>query len=442
MAPYNLGMDPSMMGGDLSLAGYQSMSAMQNSLPQLNQERYADNFVRRQAIRQAFTGPGNRMTSPGVPRGGGGGQIAESFGGGMPNDNPDVSALNAQLQPYGLSEGHINPFMFFKDQNQDGSATWAGNHPKVAKAIEGAMLGAANTSQGNTIGENISNVARSVMSVPASYRQNQANQLQAPFDQASQLMKLGDDQANLKLKLAQAFHLQATGQAALDKPTKNYSGALYTSPSTGQVSGYNTVTNALDPVTGQPASDIQKVGGPTKPSAVLAPGVYPRGVTSTAQKATWDEYMQKGWDPTKQGMPMSDPGWNNALVKNTGRLAGASAGSGANARNNANQKAGALSQTDEANIANLKSQRDEASRRFAAADKLTPSEVRGRSEGTFSERLAGEKAERKAVLDRAQGQVDNAISGAGHGVNSTGTRTGGTSSKPKITIDGTKIIIQ
>ena len=432
----NYAMDPSMMGG-LDMAGYQAMSKLGQSLPRLNPERYADNYLQRSAVRQAFQGPGVRAGGVHPLRSTGGGMLSQIFSGGMPSDNPDVSALNVQLSPYGLSEGHINPFLFFQDQNTDGSPTWAGNHPKVAKAIEGAMLGAANTGSGNTIGENIANVARSVMSVPAAYRQNQAAQLQAPFDQASMLMKLQDDQSNRELKLAQAFHLRATGQAAMDKPTKSFSGQVYQDAKNrpyeiNQVDGSTRALDGSD--TPLELSGSTKVGTPAKPTT--SNGV-PKGINpgSAAGKA-WVKWSQEpGFDGT---FPSN---WGARVDAETARTAAAGGYGGEAAKKKAAQESGALSDTDKANIADLQKQRDEAFAHYK--EKLTPSDVRSRPEDGTTARLQAERAERKAALDKAEAALKAANSKATQGVAPSGARTGGaTGNRPKVIIEGNKVTIQ
>lgn len=418
-----------MMGGGAGAGNYAEMSMMpQTAMPRLNPERMMDNMVQRQAIRQGMYGPGTR------PRGGalarmysGAGAGMPGIGGGMdPSSMTDPSVANDALSPYGLQmPTHTNPFLFFNDQNKDGSPTWAGNHPKVAKAIEGAMIGAT-TPGGQTIGENISNVAKTVLGIPGMYRNSQAAQMQAPFDQAKMIGALQDDQINREYKLAEVFHLRATGQAALDKPAKSYSGALYTSPSTNQVSGYNTVTNTLEPVNGQPASDLTKIGGP---HASGSPSVYPKGVSTTAEKNVWTNYVQNAQKngQTAPTSPLDVPNWDARVRNESGALAKQTGAGGAGGRL---AGGGGVAKTDQDRLDSLKN--DATAAEAFAGKKLSPSDF-----GKESDPLAALQAERSrrqadAVAKRkAYNDATTQISGSNPNGKLNNGQNGG---RPKIKI--------
>lgn len=138
----------------------------------------------------------------------------------------DPTAANEALAPYGLQEPqHANPFVMFNDQSGLGA-----NHPKLARFIEGALMG-AQTPSGDTVGENIGNVARSVMNVPNAYRQNEMNQFMAPFQMAAPMAQLqgASDAHNLSQAHAAYFDSEAAknGQPQPDE--------------------YANITTALDP---------------------------------------------------------------------------------------------------------------------------------------------------------------------------------------------------
>jgi len=351
----------------MALGGSQAgdlMAAKISGLPHVNPTNYMTGYEQRSALRQALHPrvSGGRMArmvsgSMGMP----------SVGGGMdPSSVTDPSVANNALQPYGLQlPTHTNPFLFFNDQNQDGSPTWAGNHPKVAKAIEGAMIGAT-TPGGVTTGESISNVAKTVLGMPGMYKNSQAAQMQAPFDMASQINGLQKDQADMQVKLAQAYHMYATGSAALDKPVKNYGGQVY-QDSKNRPYQINTVTGAAEALDGK--SDPLELTGSTKigtPKSADS-NSYPKGVSTVGEKAAWNEYKANGFE----GDPRTDKNWNNRVMAWQGKNAAVTGFSGAAARGAGNQAAGGVSQADDKA---LKAAEDDAKvKESAAKEKLKPS---------------------------------------------------------------------
>lgn len=124
-------------------------------------------------------------------------------------DGFDPSMANEALAPYGLQEPqHTNPFIMFNDQSGLGAS-----HPKWARFIEGALMG-AQTPSGDTIGENIGNVARSVMNVPNAYRQNEMSQFMAPFQMAAPMAQLQQMQANTDMAKAHTAYFDAESKKA------------------------------------------------------------------------------------------------------------------------------------------------------------------------------------------------------------------------------------
>jgi hypothetical protein len=160
---------------------------------------YAQNYERRKSIRGSLYPPAmGRMPHRGVGSVNGP-NVVGNFG----IDQSQVDAADTALSPFGLhTPSHINPFLFFNDQHQDGSQTWAGNHPHVARALEGAMLG-TQVPGGDTIGENVSNVMRTIMGIPGLYRQNATAQVMAPFQEAHEIAGLQKTQAQIEAENAQ-----------------------------------------------------------------------------------------------------------------------------------------------------------------------------------------------------------------------------------------------
>lgn len=385
-----------------SIQQYNMMNMMPQAqgMPRINPERVADSMVMRSAIRQGMYGPGARPTGAGrMARIMGGAAGMPQLGGGLdPSSVTDPGVANDALSQYGMQlPTHTNPFLFFKDQNQDGSSTWAGNHPRVAKAIEGAMIGAT-TPGGATIGENISNVAKTVLGIPGMYRQNQAAQMQAPFDAAKQIAGLQDDQINMQTKLASAFHMYATGQAALDKPTKAYGGSVYQD---GNKRPYqiNTVTGKPEALDGRSDplqfDDSTKVGTPGKPAA---PGALPKGVSSVAERNAWTNAVQsaqKNGRPVPQ-TPQDIPNWSSMVNQETQRIARSGGYGGAAGRGQGAQDNGSLSEVDKKNLGALEDTAKVAEAH--AKEKVTRSQ--------FKEAQDPDAAMRAEVADRQQKAKD------------------------------------
>jgi hypothetical protein len=191
----------STLGGLDPISTYALMSA--NMGPQGGPgalANYVQNFEKRRAVRGSLYAPNMRVPHPGFS---GIEAPSPNPGAGYGIDQNQVDAANTALAPFGLqTPTHINPFLYFHDQDADGNATWAGNHPHIAQALEGAMIGAT-TPGGNTVGENISNIMRTVMGIPGLYRQNAAAQMNAPFQTAGEIAGLQKTQAQIAAERAQ-----------------------------------------------------------------------------------------------------------------------------------------------------------------------------------------------------------------------------------------------
>jgi len=352
------------------------------------------------------------------------------MGGGIdPSSIADPSIANSALQPYGLQlPTHTNPFLFFNDRQQDGTPTWAGNHPRAAKAVEGAMIGLT-TEGGNTIGQSISNVAKTALGIPGLYRQNQAAQMQAPFDQARQIGALQDDDMKRQLMISQTFHNWASGKELLDKkpPTKAYIPMTVN----GQVQGYNPETNAFEPTANAPAaqednSGVHRVGTPPKPTADA--GGIPKWVRTREERAAFFEYSQKGGEFDEQGQPKDKLGFNRLVTTYVGRNAAASGGGSTNARKTVDLDFGSMSDVQKAQHTAKEKAVTEAEQELQRAQKAPLDPSTG---------LAG----RKQAVDTAQQGLNSAkqdrqnfLNGLGGSRNSKNNQQPGQPSRPTTTI--------
>lgn len=204
--------------------------------------------------------------------------------GSEPTFNPaliDPNILNPIMSQLGVrmpTQQEINPFLFFNHQNPDGSPTWAANHPRFAHAIEGGMLGAM-TPGGDTIGENISNVARTVMGIPGQYAAHIRNQYMEPFAAAQAMGPLIKDQAELAMlplrqRLLQAQTEDAEAQVQQRKnPPKE--GTFVPGSTDGGIPQWFFANQATGTMT--PATTSQRTAGPPN-----AQGVFPSIQTPVA----------------------------------------------------------------------------------------------------------------------------------------------------------------
>lgn len=121
--------------------------------------------------------------------------------------DPRAHAMASQaLAPYGLSPlspEQVNPNAVLPNSG------FFGNHPMLARGLEGAMFGAANTRGGETAGESISNIFQGMIG-GMQERQGLVNrQFARPFEQAFALDKLRGLGLENQLHEAQIQHMRA-----------------------------------------------------------------------------------------------------------------------------------------------------------------------------------------------------------------------------------------
>lgn len=395
----------SMMGGGDELVGQaipqMDMMARMQGLPHINPTQYAQGYEIRRALRQGLQ-PAHMAAGMRGPRGGPA-QGLPGLGGGMdPSSMTDPGPANATLAPYGLQmPTHTNPFLFFQDQNAQGEPTWAGRHPKVARAIEGAMIGATTSGEGVTTGDSISNVAKSVLGIPGLYRQSQAAQMQAPFDMARNLAAVQADQAAVQSHLATAFHAYATGQAALDKPDPVKPKQLYVGPQ-GEPYSFDTGTGGLSPAVGGPAS-ITKPGTPKSAGA----GKLPPYVKTAADRLSYYDAIEEGrrkdpnFDPSVYDAKPPE-GWSSRVVRTTSKLSGVSAGAGASARKAVDTQYGNLSDTQKKELEPFMNDIRAAEQGLSSVTKMRPSQLADYPGNTPAEQRANAQKAAQDKLDTAK----------------------------------------
>jgi len=204
MTPFEMfGMDPSNSPLLNTLASLSDVNAIRAAIPAPSMPamrpgmgQYIDRSINNRAVREGMQGP---PRPAGVGRGFGvggmgGGQMPSilpnpAMSGGMTAFN-DPSTANQMLGQYGLAlPQHINPYLMLNDQNADGSPSFFGRHQRLGHMLEGGLLG-AQVPQGATTGENIANIARTVMGIPAAYAEHANAQMMQPFQAASQMAQL------------------------------------------------------------------------------------------------------------------------------------------------------------------------------------------------------------------------------------------------------------
>ena len=134
--------------------------------------------------------------------------FGKMFGGGYEPQMSDVfrNRLNTLLSPYGLNAPAMSDNVFLPETG------FFGRHPLATRAIENALIGAATTEGGNTVGESISNIARSVLGIPRVRGQMQLGRLLAPLGIAQQLQGFEGTSADIAYKRAQAKESEAQGR--------------------------------------------------------------------------------------------------------------------------------------------------------------------------------------------------------------------------------------
>lgn len=159
------------------------------------------------ATGQPSTGP-NPMAPP-QPMGDSGGTVRAPQPPAASSSPGIVGMLNQLLQPYGLStQEYQNAFL----PNN--------NHPKLSNMFERAAYGMAMTKPGETIGENISNVAAGIIGVPRAMREAREDQMFHPLQEAGAMQNLYGMQATAQLHAAQTA--QAVAGAQKENAQANY----------------------------------------------------------------------------------------------------------------------------------------------------------------------------------------------------------------------------
>jgi len=77
------------------------------------------------------------------------------------------------------------------------NSRFGANHPLLAHSIDDAIIAMANTPQGNTIGENISNVARGLMAPQQFHRQQALQASMLPYEMAGPRINMLDKMAEM-----------------------------------------------------------------------------------------------------------------------------------------------------------------------------------------------------------------------------------------------------
>jgi len=123
------------------------------------------------------------------------------------HDNPDVH--NA-LAPYrlGIPE-HLDQNLMLPEP---GSNNFFGRHPTISRAIENAFIGVAGMGPTSmSAGDNISNVAHSVLNIPEVRKEHMTSQLMAPFQAAGMISNLQGMRSKQDLEEAQAAEARGKG---------------------------------------------------------------------------------------------------------------------------------------------------------------------------------------------------------------------------------------
>ncbi len=156
-------------------------------------------------------------------------------------------------------ESANNPFLVLPNRG------FFGNHPRISGAIENALIGAATTQSGDTVGENISNVARSVLGLPDAKQAIRTQRAMAPLQFAQPLMQLMQMQQKMADSRDERIYKQGllqyysqlgakAGQPDFERPY-GADGKLWTmDPRTG------TPKPLIDPASGQQLPDPKTSG--------------------------------------------------------------------------------------------------------------------------------------------------------------------------------------
>lgn len=158
-----------------------------------------DQFIQNANNASSFSSPSSPVSNPAAP--------------GM----PPIPQINYQPPDYNqMIESAIQPYREMAAQlnspygaiNQNG---WlARNHPGIAGGLDNALIAMANTGQGHTIGETISNAARGAMAPMQFHRQQMLQSAMLPYEMAQ-------PRISMMYQLAQMNKRSAQTQAELQR---------------------------------------------------------------------------------------------------------------------------------------------------------------------------------------------------------------------------------
>ena len=200
-----------------------------------------------------------------------------------------------------------------------------GNHPRLSRGIENALLAAANTEPSRTPGEAIANIARGLLNVQPTRDSIQMSRIMAPFAMAQQLQGLQHGAESLKLMQAQENYYNRYSLGLADSAGLPYHSVHV--DKNGDMWGVSKATNRLE-----------KIPGGT-PGMFAAPG----------SNMGWGEELSKGRngllpdqsklspDELKQSMANYNKLWNDQIT-----LAGGKAGATKAAENKVPLRPGEL----------------------------------------------------------------------------------------------------
>jgi hypothetical protein len=220
------------------------------------------------------------------------------------------------LSPYGLSvPDRMNENLLFPEPGTD---NFFGRHPRVSRAIENALLNASLTKSGDTIGENISNVAGAILGAPQVRRDIQMQRFMAPFAMAEKLAGLEKTQVETETARKHGEYWANYGKWQKQQ-AKYLPGSLVLDKRTGKRYGINTETWQNEEI----------------PGASLGPQPDdPENQTENEALLSGEAYAQAQESRKRLGLPLFES--YDEYYKEAMKVIGAKAASQQGGRNNAN----------------------------------------------------------------------------------------------------------
>jgi hypothetical protein len=192
-------------------------------------------------------------------------------------------AARAQAEAAGihpLDPSQVNPWAVLPN-NQ-----FFQNHQRLGRGIEGAIFGAASTQSGDTIGENISNVARGLIQGPMMRNQIYQQQFQAPFQRQQMMEQLQEQKDKHNLNDSEIrYHNAMANRADKDPPTKYYGHMAYKDGS----------IHAFDSATGEDVRLAPPGSAPDRPTKT-PPGLAKYMGYINARAMDPDTMSPENWD--------------------------------------------------------------------------------------------------------------------------------------------------